>query len=87
MRHYKILDGGYIVFVGVGMGGTEISEAEYNTILAVIHNKPKATDTTDYRLREDLSWEAYEIERPEPVAEEANAEDYAEALRKLGVSL
>jgi len=52
--------------VGVGMGGTEISEAEYNTILSVIHNKPKATETIDYRLKEDLTWEAYEVEPPDP---------------------
>lgn len=87
MRYYKMIDSGLIVMIGKGNAGTEISEAEYNTILAVIHNKPKATEITDYRLREDLTWEAYEIEPPEPMEEEATAEDYAEALKKLGVGV
>lgn len=66
MRSYKSVFGGYILSVGTGNGGTEITEDEYNEILSVIHNKPKATDTTDYRLREDLTWEAYPIEPPDP---------------------
>lgn len=66
MKYYKHIDNGYIVAVGTGGMGDEITESEYNEILSVIHNKPKATDTTDYLLREDLTWEAYEIEPPDP---------------------
>lgn len=65
MKYYKYTNGGYILSVGTG-GGTEITEAEYNEILSVIYNKPKATETTDYRLREDLTWEEYEVEPPSP---------------------
>lgn len=77
MRYYKHISDGYILAIGTGNGGTEITEAEYNEILSVIRNKPKATETTDYRLREDLTWEAYEVEPPEPP--EPSAEDKAEA--------
>lgn len=65
MKYYKCTNGGYILAVGTG-GGTEITEAEYNKILSVIQDKPKGTDTTDYRLREDLTWEEYEVDPPDP---------------------
>ena len=35
-RYYKQTDGMYILAVGVGAGGTEITKAEYNTLLAEI---------------------------------------------------
>lgn len=66
MRHYKETFGGYLLSVGVGNGFEEITENEYDTILSLIHNKPRATETTDYRLREDLTWEEYEVEPPDP---------------------
>lgn len=76
----KYVDHGYIVCVGTGGMGTEITEAEYAEILAVIGDKPCVTETTDYRLREDLTWEAYEVEPPEPEEEELTD---AEALEIL----
>lgn len=66
MRYYVLTAVGYILSVGTGIGGAEISEAEYNTVLDAIRSKPKGTETTDYRLREDLTWEEYEIEPPDP---------------------
>lgn len=66
MRYYKQISDGYILSIGTGNGFEEITEEEYNTILSVIHNKPPRTDTTDYRLREDLTWEAYPIDPPDP---------------------
>ena len=66
MRIYKIVFNGIISCVGEGSAGEEITEDEYNEILAVIRNKPPATETTDYRLREDLTWEAYPIDPPDP---------------------
>lgn len=77
MRYWKSTADGIIYGIGTGVGGTEITEAEYNAILSAIHIKPKATETTDHRLREDLTWEAYEIEPPEPETEEIGE---AEAL-------
>lgn len=62
MRFCKYVSGGYIIGIGTGNGGTEITETEYNQILDIIRNKPAATETTDYRLRTDLTWEEYEIQ-------------------------
>lgn len=74
MRYYKDIQNGFIVAIGTGGGGIEITEIEYESILAVIRDKPARTDTTDYHLLEDLTWEEYErIEPPdetEPSAEE-----------------
>lgn len=62
MRHYKLIEDGYISAIGTGGGGTEITVAEYDQIMAVIHTKPERTETTDYRLKTDLTWEAYTVE-------------------------
>ena len=61
MRYYKLIEGGYILAIGTGGGGTEITENEYNSIMTVIQNKPQGTETTDYRLKTDLTWEEYEF--------------------------
>ena len=78
MRYYKAIERGYISAIGTGGGGTEITETEYNAIMPVIQNKPPRTATTDYHLREDLTWEEYERIDPDPEDEELDAE---EALR------
>ena len=71
MRCYKQISDGYILAVGTGSGGTEITEAEYDRILAVIRTKPARTGATDYRLKADLTWEAYEFVPVEPADEPA----------------
>ena len=75
MRYYKSTANGYLNSVGIGaVGGTEITEQEYNTICSAIAKKPQATETTDYMLRDDLTWKAYEVEpipEPDPTPEEA----------------
>jgi hypothetical protein len=79
MDYFKSVVDGYILGVSAGNGKTKITESEYNDILRVIHNRPSATETVDYRLREDLTWEEYEVE-PDgdpPVTEDI---DDAEAL-------
>ena len=76
MRYYKLIENGYITAIGTGGGGTEITEQEYNVILAVILQKPPRTETTDYRLTEGLTWEAYD-RPPKPEDEEV---DDSEAL-------
>lgn len=65
MRYYKQVENGYIASIGTGDGGTEITEAEYTEIMTVIQNRPQETQTTGYRLKENLTWESYEKE-PEP---------------------
>ena len=63
MRYYKMINDGYVTSIGAGgAGGTEITESEYNEIMTVIQTKPEATETTDYQLKEDLTWEPYEVE-------------------------
>ena len=61
MRYYKLIEDGYILAIGTGGGGTEITENEYNSIMTVIQNKPQGTATTDYKLKTDLTWEEYEL--------------------------
>ena len=79
MRYYKLIEDGYIIMIGTGGGGTEITEDEYNRIKAVIAAKPERTGTTDYRLKPDLTWEAYERE-PEPEDDELSPEEALDIL-------
>ena len=66
MRYYKQLSDNYILAIGTGPGGTEITETEYNSILSVIQSRP-TSETQGYRLRADLTWEAYDLPpAPEP---------------------
>lgn len=66
-------------------GRTEIAETEYNAILAVIRNRP-AADGKGYRLKTDLTWEAYDLP-PEPAPSDADELSDAEALNViLGVT-
>lgn len=80
MAYFKITDNGYILSIGQTERKTEheITESEYNEIFAVIHDKPPATETTDYRLLEDLTWEEYPIDPLDPEPEPTD-EDKAEA--------
>lgn len=74
--YYKLIDAGYIISVGQTQKPTEndISESEYNEIMTVIRNKPADTDTVGYRLREDLTWEEYPVDPPDPDPEIDDAE-------------
>lgn len=77
MRYYMQSESGYILSVGTGESGTEITETRYNEILSAIRSKQTGTETTDYRLKEDLTWEEYEVEPPEenPDIDDAEAFD------------
>jgi hypothetical protein len=82
MRYYKIIENGYFLGVGSGIGGTEITKEEHDRLLEVIMNHPEAKENCGYCLREDLTWELCEF----PVIEdEATAEDYQQSLESLGV--
>lgn len=77
-NHVKVVTNGYILAIGLNIeNGVLITQKEYDTILTAIRNKPAPTATTDYQLREDLTWVAYEVEPPEPEPESINE---AEAL-------
>lgn len=80
MRYYIEKKDGYILGVGTGLSGEEITEAEYAEIISLIINKPEQEGTTDYRLKEDFTWEEYEVE---PTEEEPTEEDMAEAGRVM----
>lgn len=60
MRYYKILQDDYILSVGKGAGGEDLTESEYTQILDSIRNKPTAPDGYVYRLKSDLTWERLE---------------------------
>lgn len=80
MRYYKNIQNGFITAIGTGGGGVEITETEYNSILAVIQSKPARTETTDYHLRQDLTWEEYERIEPPDDDEEASPEEVLDIL-------
>ena len=44
MRYYKIIENNILTSIGTGSGGTEISEAEYNALLAEIREKAAFVD-------------------------------------------
>lgn len=80
MRFYKLIENGYIIAIGTGGGGTEIDEQEYNQIMTVIQNKPARTETTDYHLKADLTWEAYERIDPIDPDEELSPDEMMDIL-------
>ena len=61
MRYYKIIEDGYLTAIGTGVGGVEITEEEHNSLLTHIRNCPTAEEGYGYRLKEDLTWELYEL--------------------------
>lgn len=61
MRYYKMMDDGYLVQIGTGFGGEEITAEEYRTIQEIILTVPPAPEGCDYRLKADLTWELYEL--------------------------
>ena len=74
MKWYAIIADGIILAIGRGNScepETEITEAEYNKLLSIIHNRPIPPDGYDYKLKVDtLEWELYEI--PQEDEEEPN---------------
>ena len=81
---YKKITDGYIIAVGKGEDGVIIDEQEYKHLLEISKRRPTPQDGYDYRLKEDLTWELYELP-PMEYEEEATEQDYIEALERLGV--
>lgn len=67
---YKYINDKFIIGVGTGTGGEEISEQEYNAILGKINNRPEAPEGYSYRLTTAMEWELAEIPKIEPTTEE-----------------
>jgi hypothetical protein len=86
MRYYKVIENDYILLIGIGEGGEEITEAEYSSIMGIIRNRPTAQEGYGYRLTAELEWKLYELP-PVEEAEEATAEDYEAALAEMGVEV
>lgn len=82
MRYYKIINDGYLIAVGIGVGGTEITEAEYNSLREFFSTKPTAPEGYDYRLKDTLEWELYELPIIPPT-EEVEELTYDEILEAL----
>lgn len=78
MRYYKQFFDTYITAIGTGPGGTEITETEYNEILTIIRNRPRA-EGKGYRLKTDLTWEEYDLP-PEPEPSDEDEISTEEAL-------
>lgn len=74
MRFWKIASDSYIVAVGIGNLGEEVTESEYNKLQAVISSAPTAPDGYGYHLREDMTWELYELPTEETDPELTEAE-------------
>lgn len=81
MRYNKQTSNNYILAIGTGYGGTEITETEYNEIMAIIQNHPTA-EGKGYRLKTDLTWEEYDLP-PEPEPSDEDELSDAEALNIL----
>ena len=88
MKYYKTLNDGYLVSVGTGTGGTEITESEYNNLLSIIHNRPTPSTGFDYKLKADiLEWELVELPPIDDTDDDATESDYIDALKDLGVNV
>ena len=97
MRYYaQYNDSGKLLAIGTGPGGTEITEAEYNTLLAEIrakaalvdklYNGEITIDAVPVEWQEEIQrrvTERQEAEQAEP--EETELEDAIAALNLLGV--
>ena len=68
----KIIDNGYIVGLADAPTGVEVTAEEYAALTDIFHAMP-VREGYAYRLREDLTWEEYQVE-PEPVDELTDAE-------------
>ena len=78
MRYFKSINDGYIQTVGAGVGGIEITEAEYAEIMEVIANRPNG----NYLLKSDLTWEEYTPEPYDPDDDEVIADEIITAIQE-----
>ena len=79
MNYYIITENGYIKRIELSnySSGQNITEAEYNEIMAIIQNRPTA-EGKGYRLKSDLTWEEYDLPPvPEPSDDDEISTDEA----------
>lgn len=86
MQYNKQTSNNYILAIGTGYGGTEITEDEYNKIMTIIQNRPTA-EGKGYRLKADLTWEEYDLPPvPEPSDDDEISTDEALNILLGGVT-
>ena len=83
MRYYKVIDDGYLVMVGIGDGGTEISKEEYDEILSIIQTKPQADVGYEYLLKDDLTWELVEVPVVDPADNEISGNELLSMIEEV----
>ena len=83
--YQKIIDNGYITGIVSGCSNGNITEAEYNSIMSAIQNRPEPPEGYGYKLKEDLTWELYELPpEPQPSDEDEMTEyEITEALEAI----
>ena len=96
--HAKYDDTGNLIAIGTGPGGVEITEAEYNTLLAEIrakaqlvddvYNGVKSLDDVPAEWRDEIQRRVTERQEAEaePDPEQSEMDDMAAALTLLGVT-
>ena len=62
VRYYKRVENGYLIAIGTGPGGTQITADEYIQLQETIAARPLPPEGYDYRLTEDLIWEEYDAQ-------------------------
>lgn len=75
----KDVENGFIVAVGTGIAGTEITETEYNEILSAVNSKPTTPKGYEYLLSDSLEWVLVESPQ-EPEPDEITEEEAFEIL-------
>ena len=99
MRYYaQYNENNTLVVIGTGLGGVEITEAEYNTLLAEIrakaqlvddvYNGVKTLDDVPAEWRDEIQRRVTERQEAEaePDPEQSEMDDMAAALTLLGVT-
>lgn len=56
MRYWEYDADGFVMCVGTGRGGIEITKERYDNVMTCISNKPKDTKTIYYMLSTNLEW-------------------------------
>ena len=79
-HYYKRYENGYLVCVGYGYGGLEITEREYNELITLIRNMPVAPVGYEYRITEQGEYVLVEAPIPEPDENEELTADEALAI-------
>lgn len=84
MRYFKIVADRYIIAVGIGVMGIEISKDEYEHIQNMIADCPIPNRGYGHRLTDYFKWEEYAL--PDTI-ELPTENDYQSALSEFGVKV